>query len=136
MTAKTEFITVTELDYVRLSNLIAAAGAPSPAVEKLELALDLADQVPSPDIPADIVTMHSRIKVLEQGGDARTLTLCYPSEADVGKGMVSVLSPIGASLLGIQVPGEVSWTPPDGTPRALKIVALEFQPEANGDYLA
>lgn len=130
------FITVTELDYVRLHSLIAAAGDSSPAVERLEEALDQADQVPSSDIAADVITMHTRVKVEETGGDVHTMTLCYPKEADVAQGMVSVLSPIGASMLGIKVPGEVSWTPPDGAARVLKIVEIEFQPEANGDYTA
>ena len=130
------FITVTELDYVRLSSLIAAAGDNSPAVERLEEALDQADQVPSPEIPANVITMHTRVKVEESNGDVQSMTLCYPKEADVGQGMVSVLSPIGASLLGIKVPGKISWTSPDGAVRSLKIVEIEHQPEAHGDYTA
>lgn len=130
------FITVTELDYVRLNSLIAAAGDNSPAVERLEAALDQADQLPSTEISADIITMHTRVKVKEPNGDVQSMTLCYPKEADVSKGMVSVFSPIGASLLGIKVPGKISWTSPDGAVRSLKIVKIEFQPEANGDYTA
>ncbi len=132
-----QYITVNELDYVRLSNLIEQLprdAAPGSASAILADALDQADQLPPRDIPADIVTMHSQVEVQDEKGDVRTLTLCYPKDADAAQGMVSVLSPIGASMLGAKVPGEVGWTPPDGARRSLKIVKLVYQPEANGDF--
>lgn len=131
------FITVTELDYVRLNSLIASLGDASPAIERLEEALDQADQVPSDTIPGDVITMHTQVRVQDKdGGDVRTLTLCYPKEADPSKGNVSVLSPIGASLLGSRAPGRVSWLAPDGAEHALEVVEIVFQPEAHGDYTA
>jgi regulator of nucleoside diphosphate kinase len=131
--ATTPFITVTELDYVRLHSLIASLDDASPAIERLEQA----DQVPSDTIPGDVITMHTQVRVQDlDGGDVRTLTLCYPKEADPSKGNVSVLSPIGASLLGSRAPGRVSWVAPDGAEHALDVVEIVFQPEANGDYTA
>jgi len=137
-TSSPQYITVNELDYVRLTNLLGqldrepAAGT---AQAVLAEALDQADQAEPREIPADIVTMHTRVEVEDDSG-ARVITLCYPKEADAAKGMVSVFSPMGAALLGARVPGKIGWTPPDGEPRQMRVVRIDYQPEANGDYTA
>ncbi len=119
---------LTELDHARLLKLNSAA---------LRELLDEASALPSPDIPADVVTMNSRVLVRDDAGSApQPLTLCYPPEADPPSGRVSVLSPVGAALLGRRVGSRVCWTPPTGARRELRIEALLFQPEASGDYLA
>ena len=121
---------VTELDLVRLHKLGAhrmPAGLPD--------ALDLAEQVPSPEVPADVVTMYSQIEILEAGETApRKLTLCYPEDAEPAQGFISVLSPVGASLLGLRVGGRAHWHTPQGELRSARVTAILFQPEASGDY--
>ena len=58
-----------------------------------------------------------------------------PGDAAPAAGLVSVLSPVGASLLGL-TPGCVAhWSTPGGAERQAEIVTLQFQPEADGDYL-
>jgi regulator of nucleoside diphosphate kinase len=47
---------------------------------------------------------------------------------------VSLLSPMGASVLGHRVGGEAEWLTPTGAPRTARILALDFQPEAAGQY--
>lgn len=134
------YITVTELDHVRISNLLERQLRDGPATrasESLADALSQADQVEPQDMPTDVVTMRSRLRVQDPAtGEARELTLCYPQDTDPNAGHVSVLSPIGASLLGARVGSTVQWLPPTGAPHALKIVELLFQPEANGQYTA
>lgn len=49
-------------------------------------------------------------------------------------GFVSILSPIGLSLLGQQVGATIRWESPAGTERMAKLDAILFQPEASGDY--
>ncbi|WP_374436712.1 GreA/GreB family elongation factor [Inhella sp.] len=117
---------LTELDRARLLKLNSAA---------LRELLDDASALPSPEIPADVVTMNSRVLVSDDAG-AAPQTLCYPPDVDPHAGRVSVLSPVGAALLGRRVGSEVSWRTPTGEHRALRIEALLFQPEASGDYLA
>jgi len=119
---------LTELDRARLLKLNSAA---------LRELLDDASALPSPEIPADVVTMNSRVLVSDGTGAAlQPLTLCYPAEADPHAGRVSVLSPVGAALLGRRVGSAVGWRTPTGARRELHIEALLFQPEASGDYLA
>ena len=121
---------VTELDFVRLHKLGAhrmPAGLPD--------ALDLAEQVSSPEVPPDVVTMYSQIEILEAGESRpRKLTLCYPDDAEPAQGFVSVLSPVGASLLGLRVGARAHWRTPQGEPRSARVKAILFQPEASGDY--
>ena len=50
--------------------------------------------------------------------------------------MISVLSPIGTSLLGLRVGDVARWLGVDGKPGALEVRTVEFQPEASGDYTA
>jgi len=45
----------------------------------------------------------------------RTVTLVYPDQADMAEGKVSVLSPVGAALVGLSVNQSIEFqTPADG----------------------
>ena len=95
--------TITDLDHVRIFNLLrrqtAAGGAPEHARDLAEL-IDAAEQVRPQEIAPDVVTMLSKLRVADPAtGAERSITLCYPPEADAAQGMISVLSPLGTSLL-------------------------------------
>lgn len=125
--------TLTELDHVRLSSLLRRidAAADSP----LDECLASADLVPSRQVGPDVVTMYSQLQLVDAAtGRRRTLTLCYPADAEPDAGFVSVLSPVGAALLGRRVGSRASWVTPDGRRHEAEIVAVLFQPEASGDY--
>lgn len=125
---------MTELDHVRIGNLRKQSSlAFAPALESV---LDNAELVSSYQVQPDLVTMNSRVLIVdEQTGDKRTLTLCYPPEADPGTGFVSVLSPVGTGLLGL-VEGQVAcWAMPNGAQASAKILKVLFQPEESGEYL-
>jgi len=132
--------TLTELDHVRILKLLQRTGAPGPAAGPATLAtlLDEADVVPSREVPADVVTMYSRVTLEDTDTrEHRTLCVCYPPDADPVQGFVSILSPMGAALLGRRV-GDViapaSGAPAGGAAARLRIVEILFQPEASGDY--
>lgn len=121
--------TLTPLDHVRLKRI--APSAP-PGLEELLATCDL---VAAPAISPDVVTLYSQVLLADvEGGECSKLTLCYPADAGPEKGFVSVLSPVGTSLLGLRVGDVARWTLPDGTQRAAQIRAVLFQPEASGDY--
>ena len=121
---------LTELDHVRLSRL--GAGGLPPALAE---ALDLADVVPSADVPADTVTMYSQVLVRDARRDElRKVTLCYPHDAEPAQGFISVLSPLGASLLGARAGARAAWRTPAGEEHVVTIESILFQPEASGDY--
>ena len=131
---QTEFRTVTELDHVRIYNLLRRqSGIVGGDITDV---IDNADLVRSQEVPANVVTMYSQVLVSDvHSGEQRTLTLCYPTDADPVEGRISVLSPVGASLLGQPVGAIASWTAPDGTRVAAQVQNILFQPEASGDYM-
>jgi regulator of nucleoside diphosphate kinase len=121
---------LTEIDSARLNKLRGEQFPP-------ELADSLAslDLVPSREIPPDIVTMYSQVLVEDLASKKRQkLTLCYPADAEPHLGFISVLSPVGASLLGQRVGAIARWHTPNGDACAAEIVTLLFQPEASGDF--
>jgi regulator of nucleoside diphosphate kinase len=100
----------------------------------LEL-LEDSDLVASTAIAASVITMYTQVLLQ---GEPRTapykVTLCYPEDAEPARGFISVLSPLGASLLGLEA-GEVArWRTPAGEERTARVVEVLFQPEASGDY--
>lgn len=91
--------------------------------------------VPSQEISADVITMYSQIEIVDLNSRRRQkLTLCYPRDAEPSLGFISVLSPVGASLLGLSVGSVAHWRTPNGDECAAEVAALLFQPEASGDY--
>lgn len=139
MDAMTIDRTLTELDHVRLSNLLRRdrrgerAVALPPAMEQL---LDGCAIVASRQVAPDVVTMYSQIELRDPAnGQLSKITLCYPADANPATGFVSVLSPVGSSLLGLQVGDVAQWRTPTGEAKEAEVVAVLFQPEASGDYV-
>jgi regulator of nucleoside diphosphate kinase len=130
--------TLTELDHVRLLNLLRrdARGDGSVASHRaIEDLLDACTLVPSREVAPDLVTMYSQVLLQDlQTGQRNTLTLCYPADAEPAVGFVSVLSPVGCALLGRGVGSVVRWSTPSGEEKEGEILAILFQPESSGDY--
>ncbi len=130
---------LTELDHVRISNLIRRPGrllVPQELAPALEDLIQGADLVDSRDVPPDVVTMYSQVLIADRPtGIQRKLTLCYPVDAEPAAGFVSILSPVGASLLGLSVGQIASWSSPQGDTASAHILSVLFQPEKSGDYL-
>lgn len=125
-------ITVSKLDVARLEALL--SDTHGEVAEGLEEELLRANVVAPQDMPTDVVTMNSRIRCREQGrGREMCLTLVYPQ--DSGPERVSILAPVGAALLGMSEGQNIDWPAPNGKTLKLEILAVEYQPEANGEDL-
>jgi regulator of nucleoside diphosphate kinase len=128
---------ITEADHDRLSHLVVR----QQQQHRITLAAELGrgKVVPASDVPKDVVTMHSRVRVRRVGdsdgdGDGpETYTLVYPEEADFSAGKLSVLAPMGTALLGARAGQEVEFEAPAGT-RRIKVLKVLYQPEAAGDF--
>ncbi|MEO8057242.1 MAG: GreA/GreB family elongation factor [Burkholderiales bacterium] len=128
--------TLTELDHVRLARLIRGVGQESapPPDSAFDAILDSADLVASRKVSPDVVTMYSQVELVDLATRKKyRLTVCYPSDAEPAAGFVSVLSPVGASLIGRRVGSIARWQMPSGDQGAAEVVALLFQPESSGD---
>ena len=128
-------IILTRLDVQRLEKLIDEQGENAPGVEALQAELDRADQVVGHDeVPAGVVTMNSRVHCREEiSGKDYHLKLVYPQDAGA-EGTVSVLAPMGTALLGLQVGQHIDWPAPGNKTLKLTLLAVEYQPEAAGEY--
>ena len=89
--------------------------------------------VPAAEIPGDVITMNSRVRLLDlQDGSVLEYTLVYPGDANFAEGKISVLAPIGAAMIGYRVGDEIEWEVPAGR-RHFRVDAVLYQPEAAGD---
>jgi regulator of nucleoside diphosphate kinase len=121
--------TLTELDFARL--MLKGGQLPT----ELESCFEFPHLVASHAIARDVITMNSRVEILDPLSHRRQqLTICYPRDAEPTLGLISVLSPVGASLLGLRVGATAHWRTPTGELCTAQVTALLFQPEASGDY--
>ena len=58
-------------------------------------------------------------------GQARRVTLVYTVEADTDLGRVSVLTPVGAALIGLAAGQSIDWTARDGRMHRLTLEGVE-----------
>ncbi|MEG1041937.1 MAG: nucleoside diphosphate kinase regulator [Pseudomonas sp.] len=134
----TPSIIVTRLDVQRLERLIDSLDETtqdSPGVLALQDELDRAEQVGHEEVPAGVVTMNSRVHCREEAsGKDYHLTLVYPKDANADEGKISILAPIGSALLGLSVGEQIDWPAPGGKTLKLKLLEVEYQPEAAGDF--
>lgn len=130
--------TITDLDEVRLLNLLKRqfGASPPPLAQALLDVLDNADVVAPQAIAPDVITMGSTVTFEFQDGRSQTLSVVYPEDANADAARISILSPVGAALLGACVGDQVSWRGMDGVAIVARIQAVPFQPEAAGDYTA
>jgi regulator of nucleoside diphosphate kinase len=101
-------------------------------LEMLEGELDRAQIVSPSRLPAEVVTMNSRVRVkdLDTGKDG-IYVLVFPRDADFAQGKISVLAPIGTAILGYRVGDVIEWRVPGGM-RRLRVEEVLYQPEAAG----
>lgn len=87
-------------------------------LNELRARLERTQTLTASQAPVDRVTMGSvaRVQDLDTQREV-TYTLVWPDEANPAQGKVSVLSPIGAALLGRQVGVEFDWEAPEGARR-------------------
>ena len=125
-------IVVTQADHDRLSDLASAALRNMPAIgEFLAEELDRARVVAPTEIAPTIVTMNSRVEFRDdQTGEVRTATLVYPGDQDIAAGKISILTPVGAALIGLEEGQSIVWETRSGAQKSLTVLKVLFQPEA------
>lgn len=137
--AASQQIFLTDLDAVRLRNVARRLQAqPGEARNQAEELLDLVDNaavVPADSIAPDVVTMNSKVDYDDAGeGPVETLMLVYPEHADAARGRISVLSPLGRTLIGLRAGNSVAFETPGHGTRCVRVRKVRYQPEAAGDW--
>lgn len=131
-------IYITEFDIKRLKERLLSSEKVSEKdkeyLEALEHELLRAEIVPPREIPDDVITMNSTVRLRDLDTQKElTYTLVFPSDADVAENKISVLAPIGTALIGYRVGDVITWEVPGGL-RKLRVEKIIYQPEKAGDF--
>ena len=97
--------------------------------DALRCKVERAVPVPTDEIPPDLVTMLSRVIVVDVGtGRRREIAVVYPEDVDPAASRVSVLEALGTALFGASVGETIECDTGEGR-RRLRIEEMIYQPE-------
>lgn len=134
---KTPPVYITEYDMQRLLKLLDDIQYHPHERAHLELLIkemQRAMVVPSERVPGDVVTINTRMRVKDMDSREETsIQLVFPDDEDFEHGKISILTPIGAALIGYCAGDIAEWRIPTGI-RRLRIEEITYQPEADGLY--
>tara|TARA_R110002072_G_scaffold284006_1_gene447797 strand:- start:16351 stop:16767 length:417 start_codon:yes stop_codon:yes gene_type:complete len=131
--ARNKQIIITTEDRDRLNELFVSSFAEAfldkPYLSDLQKELATARNVDSSEVPADVVTMNSTVRLKDmESRNMDTFTLVYPDEANIAEGRLSILAPLGTAILGYRVGDSIRWKIPSGEGR-WRVEEIVFQPE-------
>ena len=131
-------IILSRLDYTRIKNYLRDALQNKSITEKesknLLIELESAKIVDPHDVPGNIVTMNSIVKVSFLSNNKQLqFRIVYPDQANLKENKISIFSPIATALIGYKENDEIEWIVPSGLTK-IKIDEIIYQPEAAGDY--
>lgn len=96
----------------------------STVADDLLYELDRASVVPPEQLPLDAVRMRSTVRHRTANYDEREVTLVYPEEADIALNCVSVMTPVGAALIGLRKGQSITWLGRDGHKQMLTVLGV------------
>lgn len=116
---------VSTAEYERLTDLANASMERLPAVaQELLDELERAQIVDDKDVPKDVVRMGSTVTFKSDDGNTRTLKLVYPADESLDQHRISVMTPVGAALIGLGTGQSISWTARDGKHHRLTVTKV------------
>lgn len=132
-------IQLTRRDFGRLDQLTATQGSPEShrVIDFLVRELSRARVVDAEEIGSDVVTMYSEVRFRdEESGRERVVTLVFPREHAVHDGALSVLTPLGAALIGLREGQSITFETLDGRTRRVTVLRVLSQPDSVGRAVA
>lgn len=119
-------IVLSEDDHRMLIALaMAGSGHSSDAADDLLYEVERARVVPQKKLAPSVVRMGSTVTYRPDNGADRTVTLVYPAEADIAEGKISVLTPVGTALVGLDVGQSITWVSRDGAKHVLTVLSVD-----------
>jgi len=113
---------VSNAEYERLTDLANASMERLPEVaQELLDELERAQIVDDKEVPKDVVRMGSTVTFKSDDGNTRTLKLVYPADESLDQHRISVMTPVGAALIGLGTGQSISWTARDGKHHRLTV---------------
>lgn len=119
-------ITLAFTDHARLTRLAESHASRVPEVaDALMSELERARVVPDGRLSADVVRMGSTLRFTSDLGEDRQVRLVFPRDADISAGRISILTPIGAALIGLSKGQSIDWTARDGRVHRLTVRSVQ-----------
>ncbi len=115
-----------DAEYDILAGLALNSERSSPEIAKLLLdEIDRAEIHERDALPRDVVTIGSEVEFLDvDTGGTRLVQLVLPAQADIEAGRISVMTSVGAGLIGLREGASIDWPCPSGRPRVLRILRV------------
>lgn len=89
--------------------------------------------VPVAKLPPNVVTIGRAVTYRDETtGQEHTVTPVYPEDADIARGQVSILTPIGVALIGLAEGASLHWETRDGKQRVLTVLHVTSKHAATG----
>jgi regulator of nucleoside diphosphate kinase len=80
---------------------------------------------PACKVPDRVVKLGSKIAYFDNiSGVVRNVRLVLPGKADIDEGSISILTPVGAGLIGMRAGQSINWPGLDGNPRVLSVLEV------------
>ena len=118
-------ITLRSDDFDALDRLVGDLPGSGPA-GLLQQELDRAEVCEPADMPRDVVGLNRWLHYADdRHPEVRRVQLVLPKEADIDAGRVSILSHVGAGLIGLTEGQSINWPDPTGAVRKLTPVLVE-----------
>lgn len=116
-------IHISESDMKRLRNLAFAAISTPDIADELLNELERAYIISDAEQGA-YIGIGSHASFSTQAGQERKVQLVLPGDADISKGKISILTPVGVALLGLSKGQSMKWTARDGRVETLQIISI------------
>lgn len=114
-------------DYDIIAGLALSIERRLPDLSKLLLdEIDRAEIHARDALPPEVVALGSEVEFLDvDTGATRQVRLVLPVEADIEAGRLSILTSVGAGLIGLRKGQSIDWPRPDGSRRMLRILNVK-----------
>jgi regulator of nucleoside diphosphate kinase len=126
-------VVISEADREKLYAVATSAlanGRVASAASNVLREISRATVVPDDQLPTNVVAVHSHVDVRDNlVGANKRIVLVLPHETSIQPNAVSVLSPLGAALIGLSEGASVEWCTASGDPSSITVLRSTPGPE-------
>ncbi len=99
------------------------------SVKKLMEEMETAKILDEEDMPTDVIRFNSNVTIISENGWHKNFKLVLPGKSDVKNNQVSILTPMGAAVIGYASGDSLIWEFPSGNQK-LTIENIEQENES------
>lgn len=112
-------LVIEKREYVLLKRLMNLSGyykddTLRKSVKKLVGELESAQISDEADIPEDVIRFNTTVTIVSEGGWHKRFKLVMPMDSDIKNNKVSILTPMGAAVMGYSEGDTLLWEFPSG----------------------